>query len=101
MTCSCDISPNKKSNTDEIAHFLKSISDKNRLQILHFLKDKKRCVCEIQDYMGIAQNLVSHHLKVLKEHKLVSCKKEGLKNFYEIERANLQRQLKKINRLFF
>lgn len=64
--------------------FLKVISDESRLKILCILKDGEKCVCEIWQYLGLPQNLTSHHLKVLKDFNLISSRKEGLKVFYSL-----------------
>ncbi len=68
--------------------FLKTISEKNRLKILCFLKNDERCVCEIVDFLELPQNLVSHHLGVLKKQNIVIARKDGLKVFYSINNAD-------------
>jgi len=47
---------------------MQNISQEKRLQIICMLsKADSMCVCEIIDKLGIRQNLVSHHLKILKK----------------------------------
>ena len=70
----------------EMIDFLKIISEENRLKIICFLKGKKRCVCEIQEFLKIPQNLVSHHLKVIKEFNLLKSEKIGLNVFYSLNK---------------
>jgi ArsR family transcriptional regulator len=90
---------NKKPNINlkEIIKFLKIISDENRFKILYLLKDNKKCVCDIWQYLGLAQNLTSHHLKVLKDLELVSSKQEGLKVIYSINKKVVKKYLKLLN----
>ena len=64
--------------------FLKAVSDENRLKIICFLRDGERCVCEIVEFLGLPQNLVSHHLKILREKEILSARKVGLRVFYRI-----------------
>ena len=45
----------------------KILGDENRWKILKLLAKKPVCVCKIEAKLGLHQNLVSHHLKVLKE----------------------------------
>ncbi len=68
---------------------LKAVSDENRLKIICILKDKEECVCNMAEYLKLPQNLVSHHLKVLKEHNIVSAKKKGLMVFYSLNKKEL------------
>ena len=75
---------NKKSIAEisQVAAFLKVISEENRLKILCLLKENEKCVCDIWQYLDLAQNLASHHLKVLKNFGIVSSRQEGLKVIY-------------------
>ncbi|MCX6737477.1 MAG: metalloregulator ArsR/SmtB family transcription factor, partial [Candidatus Parcubacteria bacterium] len=60
----------KKVPSKEIAkgaQLLKAVADENRLQILQMLQSGEKCVCEIWKHLGLSQNLISHHLKVLKD----------------------------------
>ncbi len=87
---------NKKSleKISQIAEFLKIISEENRLKILCLLKEKERCVCDIWQYLDLAQNLTSHHLKVLKDFELISSRQKGLKVIYSINNNILKKYLK-------
>lgn len=92
----------KKNSTKKIEqtiNFLKTVSDRNRLQILCLLKDKERCVCEIWQWLDLPQNLVSHHLKVLRELELVSSRKEGVKIYYKLNQKVVNKYLKVLNKL--
>ena len=73
----------------QTAKFLKIISEENeenRLKILCLLREKEKCVCDIWQYLDLAQNLTSHHLKVLKNFGLVSSRQGGLKVIYSINK---------------
>lgn len=90
----------KKTN-EEINHlvnFLKAISEENRLRILCALKRRKLCVCEIWQILDLPQNLVSHHLKVLKDFGLVNSEKEGKKVIYSLDQKNTQKYLISISK---
>ncbi len=82
---------------EQIIKFLKIISEKNRFKILHFLKEDEKCVCEIWQYLKLPQNLVSHHLKTLKEFNLISSRKEGVKIYYKINKKVVKKYLKLLN----
>jgi len=90
---------NKKSiaGISQTAEFLKVISEENRLKILCLLKENEKCVCDIWQYLGLAQNLTSHHLKVLKDFGLVSSRQEGLKVIYSINKKVVKNYAKLLN----
>jgi len=77
---------------------LKIISEKNRLKILCLLKKGEKCVCEIWQYLKLPQNLVSHHLRILKDFDLISSRKKGVKIFYKINQKVVKRYLKLLNK---
>ena len=90
---------NKKATADlsQTVEFLKVVSEENRLKIICILKEGERCVCDIWQFLDLPQNLVSHHLKVLKDFGLVSSRQEGLKVFYSINGKNIKKYSKLLN----
>lgn len=72
----------------ELAHsllpVLKAISDEYRLAILLTLSEESKTVVELTDQLGIAQSLVSHHLKALRDVGLILVTPEGRSNRYSI-----------------
>lgn len=82
MKLNCCENQKSKKELSEIVNFLKAISEENRLKILCILKKGELCVCEIWQHLDLPQNLVSHHLKVLKDFGLVESKKESTKVIY-------------------
>ncbi len=78
-----------------------AISDQNRLRILELLSEKELCVCEIYEKLNLAQNLVSHHLKVLSDSGLVSFRKVGKNVYYKLNKKavdDLNKLLESLNR---
>jgi ArsR family transcriptional regulator len=63
----------------------KALGDPTRLQILHVLAEGGRCVCEIQPALDVPPNLLSHHLKVLREAGLVVAERSGRRIHYELD----------------
>lgn len=81
---------------EAMSSFFRVIGEPNRWRILNFLLSGERCVCEITAGLGLAQNLVSHHLRVLREHRLVKFRlAEGGKrwSYYDLNREEFQRRL--------
>ena len=54
-----------------------ALADPARLRILAVLADDGRCVCEIRSAVPIAANLLSYHLRVLREVGLVEGSRRG------------------------
>lgn len=73
--------PQKIENTSKI---LKILADINRIKILFILSTEKICVCNLAKKMGIAQNLVSHHLKVLESAGILEKNRKGNEIYYSI-----------------
>ncbi len=70
-------------NNLNIKSYIGAISEPNRLKILKILKDSEMCACEIHPKLKLPQNLSSHHLKVLKDLKLLKSRRDGNKIIYE------------------
>jgi len=79
----------------DLAKFLRIIGEDNRLKILCLLKNGEYCVCEIVDNLGLPQNLVSMHLKALKDLKLIEGRQEGKWVYYSINKI----MFKKYNKI--
>lgn len=66
----------------ELNDYLKIINEPNRLKILCLLKEYEMCVCDIVETLSLPQNLVSHHLRILKDFDLLDSKKDKQKVIY-------------------
>lgn len=87
-----DCCDDKKASPElqDLVLFLKAISDKNRLRILCILQKGELCVCDIWQDLKLSQNLVSHHLKILKDFALLDSRKEGTKVIYSLNTKTTQ-----------
>jgi len=66
----------------DLADLFKIFGDTTRMKILFSLFESELCVCAIAELLGMAQPAISHQLKVLKNNKLVDCRREGKTIFY-------------------
>jgi len=80
-----------KNNLEQTADFLKIIAEENRLLILCLLKKGEMCVCEIWQHLNLPQNLVSHHLRVLKDFGLIKSHRKGTKIIYSLNPKNIKK----------
>ena len=71
-------------DVEKVVWMLKWLSDINRLKIICFLKESPKCVCDIVEFLDLPQNLISHHLKKLRDEWIVDFEKKGLKVTYSL-----------------
>ena len=65
-------------NLPTLADCLKVLADPTRLAILDLLMQGLQCNCFLGDRLGLPMNLISHHLKVLREANLVDVEHDLL-----------------------
>lgn len=81
----------KNIDREWFADILRVISQTHRLQILCLLnKEWELCVCKITEVLALKQNLVSHHLNLLKNTWLLTTRREWKKVFYALEKKEYQ-----------
>lgn len=73
-----------------LANYLQIISEPNRLKIICLLSSGTKCVCEIEKALRINQNLVSHHLKILREAGMVKATKKGFWKHYSLNKTSIK-----------
>lgn len=89
-----------KELTRELAstvEFLKLIAEENRLKILCLLRDGEKCVCDIWRFLDLPQNLASHHLKLLREFDIIESRKDGVRVYYSINKAEMSKYNSSLN----
>ena len=66
-----------------------AVADETRLAILHRLTEDTAAVAELVAELDKPQALVSNHLRVLRDAKLVSFDRDGRKSIYRIANASV------------
>jgi DNA-binding transcriptional ArsR family regulator len=74
-----------------------ALSDPIRLEIIAYLRDGEKCVCEIVPNLNLIQPLVSRHLKILKDAGIVRCRKDGTKRLYSIVDPRIYTAIESLN----
>lgn len=65
---------------------LRAIAHPIRIAIIDLLyKEKELSVTEIHEKLDIEQAIASHHLRILKDKKIVKSKREGKNSFYMLQ----------------
>jgi ArsR family transcriptional regulator len=78
------MSPTTENQNRLKATVFQALSDPIRIEILDFLRDGEKCVCEIIPHLNLIQPVVSRHLKILKDSGLLTDRKDGNKRYYSI-----------------
>ena len=68
----------------DLAELFKVFGDSTRIRILYVLFESEMCVCDLAEALNMTQSAISHQLKILKQAKLVSNRREGKSVFYAL-----------------
>lgn len=74
----------------DLAEFYKVFADTTRVRILYVLLESEMCVCDLAVTLGMTQSAISHQLRVLKQMKLVTNRREGKTVFYSLADDHIQ-----------
>ena len=65
-----------------LSETFKVLGDPTRTKILWALSQEELCVCDLALLVGSSESAVSHHLRILRNLKLVKYRKEGKAAYY-------------------
>ena len=68
----------------DLADLFKMFADLTRLKILCILSQSEMCVNDIANLISMSQSAVSHQLRILKQIKLITGRREGKIVFYSL-----------------
>jgi ArsR family transcriptional regulator, arsenate/arsenite/antimonite-responsive transcriptional repressor len=83
-----------ETQVEEVSQFLKALADPNRLRILAALIQGDSCNARLNEQLGLAPNLLSHHLRALREAGLVQDRRDKFDArwiYYTIDRENVKK----------
>ena len=70
-------------------HPLDALGDATRRQVFELLRDGPRSVGELASDLPVSRPAVSQHLRVLREAGLVTHRRQGTRNLYELDSAGV------------
>lgn len=76
--------PSAAADLSQLTTKFHALSDETRLRIIDLLRGGERCVCDLTDALDAGQSRLSFHLKVLKDAKLVTDRREGRWAYYAL-----------------
>ena len=68
---------------------LRALSDGSRRRILGLVRDQPRAVGEIAERLGVSQQIVSHHLRVLRNAGLVTEQRDRTRHLFIVRTDGL------------
>ncbi|MCB0114815.1 MAG: winged helix-turn-helix transcriptional regulator [Caldilineaceae bacterium] len=68
-----------------MAELFKSLADPTRLRIVGLLANAEVCVGDLHQIMGMTQPAISHHLRVLRNLRLVKARRDGRHVYYTLD----------------
>ena len=70
---------------EEARLVLSALADKNRLKVLHALRlGGELCVCDVAHVLGMSLSTASHHLRKLRDLRVLRHRAEGRMVYYSI-----------------
>jgi DNA-binding transcriptional ArsR family regulator len=74
----------------ELADIFGLLADPGRLKVLVALLDGEMCVCDLAAVAGASESAVSHHLRLLRAHRVVHARRSGRMAYYRLADAHVR-----------
>ena len=71
------------------AEVCKTLANPKRLEIIYALKEGELSVGELVKRLGIPKANISQHLSVLRQRRVVACRREGVNIYYRISNPKI------------
>lgn len=84
----------ERSDDDELTYLsdtFQILANPTRLRIVEALARRELCVCDLAAVVGSSQSAVSHHLRQLRQMKVVRYRKDGRMAFYRLDDDHIAR----------
>ena len=70
---------------EEARTMFAALADRNRLKVLHALADgEELCVCDVAHVLGMSVSAASHHLRKLRDLKILKYRNDGKMAYYSL-----------------
>jgi DNA-binding transcriptional ArsR family regulator len=77
-------------NVAEVADVFGLLADPGRLRVLVALLGGEMCVCDLAAVAGASESAVSHHLRLLRAHRVVQARRSGRMAYYRLADAHVR-----------
>jgi ArsR family transcriptional regulator, lead/cadmium/zinc/bismuth-responsive transcriptional repressor len=76
-----------------LAETFRALGDTTRVELIWCLSQGELCVGDLAELLGMSQPAVSHHLRTLRNLKLVRVRKAGRVSYYALDDEHIERLL--------
>ena len=77
-----------------LSETFKALGDTSRIKIVWTLAQGEYSVGSLSELLSVSQPAVSHHLRMLRQLKLVKVRRDGANAFYSLDDEHIDRLLK-------
>jgi DNA-binding transcriptional ArsR family regulator len=77
-------------DVSELADIFGLLADAGRLKVLVALLEGEMCVCDLAAVAGASESAVSHHLRLLRAHRVVHVRRAGRMAYYRLADAHVR-----------
>lgn len=74
---------------ERLAATFGALADTARLRIVEALSIQELCVCDLATVVGLTQSATSHHLRTLRNLRLVKHRRDGKQVFYSLDDVHI------------
>jgi DNA-binding transcriptional ArsR family regulator len=67
-----------------VAELFRSFSDTSRVRILYAIIEQRMNTSMLAELIGVTESAISHHLRGLRQQRLVHSHREGKEVFYQV-----------------
>jgi len=68
-----------------VAELFRAFSDTSRVRLISLLADREMNVGALAEAVGVSESAVSHHLRGLRQMRLVRARKDGRQVYYMLD----------------
>ena len=76
-----------------LADTFQIMASPSRLRIVEALAVREMCVCDLAAVVGVSQSAVSHHLRQLRQMRIVTYRKSGRIAYYRLDDGHIAEML--------
>jgi ArsR family transcriptional regulator len=81
----------EEETSQRLAETFAALADSTRLRIVEALSEEELCVCDISAALNLSQSATSHHLRTLRNLRLVKHRRAGRLVYYSLDDEHIVR----------